>query len=149
MPVICLYWGHPWKWKCQFWPLSFINLANAIFKRKEYFVVAPYLFGKLLWVFTELLLFLRELLVFEWELLEKGRTDVFLLAAVFLHGLLLLHHELLLLLQTPQLQHKKQLTKTLIVIAKTSSARLSLMIDTHHLLTSSDKLDTLYHYQTV
>ena len=28
-------------------------------------------------------------------------------------------------------------------IAKTSSARLSLMIDTHHLLTSSDELDTL------
>ena len=34
-------------------------------------------------------------------------------------------------------------------IAKTSSARLSLMIDTHHLLTSSDELDTLYHYLTV
>ena len=28
-------------------------------------------------------------------------------------------------------------------IGKTSSARLSLMIDTHHLLTSSDELDTL------
>ena len=33
-------------------------------------------------------------------------------------------------------------------IAKTSSAQLSIMIDTHHLLTSSNELDTLYHYLT-